>query len=80
MACVRAVVLNATVTEPTGAGWLQLYATGRSKPGASSNLNFTSGRTVANSAIVSLGDSGLISFYSPVSTHLLADVFGYFTQ
>lgn len=75
---VAAVVLNATVTQPDSGGWLQLYPSGRSVPGASSNLNYARGQTVANSAIIGLGDAKLISVYTPTRTHVLADVFGYF--
>jgi hypothetical protein len=76
---VGAVVLNATVTQPDTGGWLQLYPTGQGSPGASSNLNYTPFQTVANAAVVNLGNNRQISMYTPVSTHLLADVFGYFT-
>ena len=76
---VSAVVLNATVTQPDAGGFLQLYPTGWSTPGASSNLNYPSAQTVANAAIIGLGDAKRISIYTPISTHFLADVFGYFT-
>jgi len=76
---VGAVVVNATVVEPAGAGYLQLFPAGRSAPGSSSNVNYLANRTVANSAITGLGDAKLISIYTGVSTHVVVDVFGYLT-
>ena len=76
---VSAVLLNATATQPDSDGWLQLFPTGQSIPGASSNLNYAKWQTVANAAIEALGDGKQITLFTPVSTHILVDVFGYFT-
>ena len=76
---VGAVILNATVVQPAGPGYLQLFPTGRGTSGSSSNVNYLANRTVANSAIAALGNSQLISIYTPTSTHVIVDVFGYYT-
>ena len=77
---VSAVFLNPTATATTGAGFLQLYPAGRGTPGASSSLNFTGpGQTIANASIAALGDLGVVSIYTPATTEILVDAFGYFT-
>jgi uncharacterized repeat protein (TIGR01451 family) len=75
-----AVSLNVTVTQPTAAGNVRLFPGGTPVP-ASSTLNYTSGLTRANSAVLALGNAGdLAALASQVSgsTHLVLDVNGYF--
>jgi len=75
---VSAVVLNMTVTEPTGGGFLTVYPKGVDRPTASS-LNFVPGQTVANLVTVSVGDLGRVTvFNSWGATHVLADVAGWY--
>jgi streptogramin lyase len=82
-----AAVLNATVTEPEAAGFMQVAPRGMCVLGQSSNLNFGSGQTVANSVVVSLhsgencssSEEGNLEAYSSARTHLVVDMFGYFT-
>lgn len=73
-----AVVLNLTVTKPTGSGYLTAYPYGGTRPTAS-NLNFTPGVTRANLAVVPIGANGDITLYngSNGSVQLVADAFGY---
>lgn len=72
------VVLNVTVTEPTGAGFVTVWPTGAPMPTAS-NLNFVPGQTVPNLVIARLGTGGQVSlFNSSGNTHLIADVLGCF--
>jgi hypothetical protein len=74
-----AVVLNLTATEPVGPGYVQAFPNGRGNPGASSNVNIErAGETIPNAAIVRLGDDGAIGLFVTTSTHLIADVAGYF--
>ncbi|MFZ9043016.1 MAG: hypothetical protein ACO225_15210, partial [Ilumatobacteraceae bacterium] len=78
-ASATAVVLNVTITESIGSGYVQLFPTGRGTPGASSNLNVPGpGSTIANLVIVPLGDNGQVSFFNHAGGHLVADLFGYF--
>ncbi|MBB5871874.1 hypothetical protein F4553_005253 [Allocatelliglobosispora scoriae] len=75
---VSAVVLNVTATAPTGTTYITAYPTGVTRPTASS-LNVTRGVTVASSVTVALGTDGQIDLYNYTnSTHLLADVVGYY--
>jgi hypothetical protein len=75
-----AVVLNVTVTQPTGGGYVQLDGTGH--PGAFSTLNYPAGATRANISFSSLSPSGaltaLASQANGTTVHLLVDVTGYF--
>ena len=71
-----AVAVNVTVTNPTAAGHLTVYPTGKARPTAS-NLNFVRGLTRANMVIVPVGTGGSISFYNSAGTvDLVADVAG----
>jgi Bacterial Ig domain len=80
----RAVAVNLTVTQPTGAGFLTLHADGTTPPGTST-INFSAGQTRANNAVTALsaaGDGTLRIFaavqgQSP-SVQVILDVNGYF--
>lgn len=77
---VTAVVLNLTVTGTTGAGSLIAWADGTSKP-STSNLNWTgASQTIAASATVKVADDGVVDLYTSSTTHLIADVQGYYTS
>jgi hypothetical protein len=75
---VSSVVLNLTATQEQGSGYLTAYGDG-SRPGTS-NLNFTTGRTVANLVTVPLTSAGAVNVYvgSAASVELVVDVAGYF--
>jgi hypothetical protein len=73
-----AVAMNITVTGTTGPGFVSAYPCDEDQP-LVSNLNYTAaGQTVPNFAIVSLGASAEICFFTLRGTHLLADLAGYF--
>lgn len=74
----RAVLLNATVTNTAGGGYLVLYADGMNRP-ESSDLNFADGQTVANLAAVPIGTNGRIVVYQAgaVQTDVVLDVVGW---
>jgi PKD repeat protein len=75
-----AVVVNVTATEATGAGFVQVIPTGSATPiGASSNLNLQPGQTIPNQVMIPLGNDGSITIFSEAGTHVIVDVFGYFT-
>lgn len=77
---VTAVVLNVTVTESLGAGFVQVFPTGLGTIGSSSNLNVEQvGQTIANQVTVPVGTGGRVSIFMQGGGHVLADVFGYFT-
>ena len=81
MSQVAAVVLNVTATESSAAGFVQVAPAGALVPGASSNLNLVqAGQTIPNLVIVPVSSSGEIDLFTQRGTHLIVDVFGWFTN
>jgi len=77
-ATATAAVLNLTATAPTTPGFLTVFPTGAPRPQAS-NLNFDTGRTIANLVIAKLNANGQVSIYNNSgSTQVIADVSGAF--
>jgi hypothetical protein len=75
---VTAVVVNLTVTGPTAPSFLTAWPTGTVRPLAS-NLNYVSGQTVPNLAILKVGSGGRISVYNAAgSAHVVIDVLGWY--
>jgi hypothetical protein len=72
-----AVVLNVTVTEAEGPGFVTVYPCGAARPNAS-NLNYVAGDTVPNAVIAKVGADGKVCLFTLAATHLLADVNGYY--
>lgn len=76
----KAVALNVTVTNPGSDGHLTVSPTGKAAPTAS-NLNFTTGQTIANSVIVPIGTDGKINIrnggFNPAD--VIIDVVGYYS-
>jgi hypothetical protein len=73
-----AVVLNVTVTNPSAAGFVTVWAAGSARP-FTSNLNFTPGETIPNLVVATLGANGTVAlFNSGGNTDLVADVAGWF--
>ena len=72
------MVLNVTAVAPTAGGFITVYGPG-SRP-AVSNLNFVAGQTVPNLVIVPVSATGSVKLFNGSSgtTHLLADVAGYY--
>jgi hypothetical protein len=70
-----------TVVGPSGGGHLTAFAWGAPVPGTST-LNFSAGKSRANSAIVGLGVGGKLAVAAALppggNTHLVVDLFGYF--
>ncbi|GHI13918.1 hypothetical protein Scinn_33810 [Streptomyces virginiae] len=77
---VNAVVLNVTVTDPKSDGHLTVWPSGTTRPD-SSNLNWTTGRTVPNQVVVPVGADGKVNLRNAGwgTAHLIADVFGYYS-
>lgn len=74
-----AVVLNVTATSPDRDSWIRLYPSGENLPDAS-NLNFAAAQTVPNLVVAKLGGDGKVMVHNAVgSTHVVVDVFGYFS-
>ncbi|MGN9893261.1 hypothetical protein [Micromonospora sp. L31] len=72
-----ALVGNVTVTGPTAPGVLIAYPAGQPRPTAS-NVNFVTGETASNAAVVAVG-SGIELYNSSAGTaHAVVDQSGYF--
>jgi hypothetical protein len=71
-----ATSLSLTVTEPSTAGFLTLWACGGDRPLAS-QLNYAAGQTVAGTAVTALSASGSVCVYASGSTEVVVDVAGY---
>jgi hypothetical protein len=75
---VSAVVLNATITNPSRGSFLTVYPTDASLPIAS-NLNFVQGQTVPNLVTVKVGPDGKVKLYNAAGqTHVIFDVVGWY--
>ena len=76
----RSVAVNLTVTQPSTGGHVTAFPAGGGVPQAST-INFSSGRTRANNALLPLGPGGAISVNSVLpsgTVHFILDVTGYF--
>ncbi|MFE9636454.1 hypothetical protein [Streptomyces sp. NPDC006463] len=78
---VKAVVLNVTVTDAKDAGHLTVWPSGSERPNSSS-LNWTTGQTVPNHLVVPVGADGTVKLFNASwgTAHLIADVFGYYSD
>ncbi|MBM0275800.1 hypothetical protein [Micromonospora tarensis] len=76
---VSAVVLNVTATQPTAAGFLQVYPEGG--PAGVSSVNFVAGETVPNLVTVPVlnSNSVVIVNNSGGTAHVVADLQGYYS-
>lgn len=76
---VSAALLNLTITNTSGVGYLTVFSTGTGFPGTS-NINwFTTGMTIANNATSAVNASGLVTvFCGGGSTDFILDVLGYY--
>jgi hypothetical protein len=77
VAGVEAVVMNVTVTEPDGPGYVTVFPCGQPPPTAS-NLNYVAGQNVPNLVTVKVGANGQVCFFTFAATHLVADVSGWY--
>ncbi len=74
----KAVLANATVTQPSGPGFLTLWNCSDVRPDVST-LNYSTNQTVANTATIPLDSSGGLCAFSSVSADLVIDVGGYYS-
>ncbi len=74
----RAVLLNVTVTDAQGPGFVTVYPCGRPLP-VVSNLNFVRGIDRANLVKARIGVGGNVCFFAFEGTQLVADLDGWYT-
>lgn len=72
-----AVILNVTVTEPGGSGYLTIYPANVGQPLAS-NLNYVAGQTVPNVVVSGVSPDGRVKIFALAETHAIVDVSGWF--
>lgn len=78
---VSAVFANITATEAAAAGYVQGFPTGQAEPGSSSNLNLERrDQTIANAAVLTLGNGDAFTLFTQNGTHLVADMAGWFKK
>lgn len=75
-ATASAAVLNLTAIDPASQGFITLFPcpSGSISPTdipTASNLNFSAGQTVANSALVGVGAGGQVCIYTSATTHVV---------
>ena len=77
---ISAVVVNLTVVNTTGAGYVQAFPTGQAAIGSSSNLNVVAaGQILSSLAVVPCRGRGADQRLPAERADLVIDVFGYFT-
>lgn len=69
------VVLNVTITNPSKAGFVVVFACGDPRPNAAS-LNFRAGATISNMVIAEIGASGTVCVYTMTDTDIVVDITG----
>jgi hypothetical protein len=71
------LILNLTVTQATGSGFVSVYPGSTGVP-ATSTINFRTGVTRANSTIVRLGSGGILNVVAGMtgSEHVILDIAG----
>jgi hypothetical protein len=75
-----AVTMNVTAVEPVADGFVTVYPCDAPERPTASNLNHTRGEVVPNLTTVQLASNGTVCFFAQRTTHLVADVAGYFSS
>ena len=75
-ATASSVLLNLTAVNSDGSGFATVYPCGSPRP-TTSNVNFGS-TAVSNLVSAKVGDGGRVCIYTQTSTHLVADVDGFY--
>jgi PKD repeat protein len=73
----KSVVLNVTVTEAIGPGFITVYPCDAERPTAS-NLNYVAGQSSPNLVVAKLAADGSVCLFNSEETQLIVDVAGYF--
>ena len=69
------MVINVTVVDAGGAGFVTVYPCDAPQPLASS-LNFTAGQVIPNELVTKLSATGTVCLYTLAATDLIVDVTG----
>ncbi len=74
---LSAVVLNVTVDQPEAGGFVTVYPCDQERP-VTSNLNYSSGQTIANLVTAKLSATGSVCVFSSATAHIIIDMMGGF--
>ena len=74
---MSAVVLNVTVTETKGSGFVTVWPCGTPPPNAS-NVNYLANMTTANAVTAKVGTNGSVCLFTLAATHVVVDINGYY--
>ncbi len=77
---VRAALVNITVTDNAGWGFLQAWTPRSLQPDTSVVNVVAPGEDVANTAVVALDEEGRFVVHATTATHLVVDVLGWFSE
>jgi hypothetical protein len=69
----RAAFVNVTVVDPSGSGYLTVWGDGHTPPNVS-NVNYSHGINIANSAWVPVRTDGTVQVYTSSPCHVLIDI------
>jgi hypothetical protein len=72
----ESVLLNVTVVDPVGPGFVTLFSCGDTRPLAA-NIAFRAGDVISNSVLTELDPDGVVCVYTERATDLVIDVTGY---
>lgn len=72
------VLLNTTIVNPSGTGYLTVWPCGGNFPNAS-NLNYNAGQVIPNLVDAKIGAGGSVCFVSTVATDLILDLTGFYS-
>jgi hypothetical protein len=78
-AAMSAMFMNVTLVDSLDAGYLQVFPTGLSTPGASSSVNVTGPGQIRPNAVITGHNAGQVSVFSHAGGHFIFDAAGYFT-
>jgi Matrixin len=75
---VTAVVVNVTMADPVGPGFMTAWAAGGTQPLASIINIESPGQAIANLVTVPVGTGGVVNLSTSVGTHVIVDLQGYY--
>jgi hypothetical protein len=73
-----AVVVNVTMADPNGGGYLTAWGAGDAQPLASIINVESAGQAIANLATVPVGAGGVVNLFASIGTHVIVDLQGYY--
>ena len=76
---MAAAFVNVTLVDSLQAGYLQVFPTGLSTPGATSSVNVTDAGQIRPTAVITAHNGGQVSVFDHAGGHFIFDAAGYFS-